>query len=55
MEWNKIEHSGMEGNRAKGLVAMGIDGISYLSNKVSNLETVARQVARATGCPGNCC
>ena len=41
--------------RAKGMVAMGIDGISSLSDKMGNLETVARQVAKATGCAGNCC
>jgi hypothetical protein len=32
---------------------MGIDGISYQSDKEGNLETVAKQVAKATGYPGN--
>jgi hypothetical protein len=37
-----MEHGWMERARAKGMVAMGIDGISSLSNKMGNLETVAR-------------
>jgi len=53
VEWNgkvrnRVEHEGKEGNRAKGMVAMGIDGISYLSNRLCHWETVVKG-----SCPGH--